>query len=61
MEATWKASAIAPGIRSGSSTSSLCLVTGRVIPVVSHSWNASEPMTGLGTCPVIATSGTESM
>jgi len=31
------------------------------MPVVSHSWKASEPITGLGTCPVIATIGTESM
>ena len=57
----WKASAMAPGMRSMSSTSSLCLVTGMVIPVVSHSWKASEPIAELGTCPVMATRGTESM
>ena len=46
---------------SGSITSSLCLVTGRVMPTVSHSWKASVPMAGRGTCPVIATMGIESM
>ena len=30
------------------------------MPVVSHSWNASEPMRWVGTCPVMHTSGTES-
>ena len=57
----WNASATAPGIRSTSRTSSLCLVTGMVMPVVSHSWKASEPIAQLGTWPVMATSGTESM
>jgi hypothetical protein len=57
----WNASATAPGIRSTSSTSSLCLVTGMVMPVVSHSWKASEPIAQLGTWPVIATRGTESI
>jgi hypothetical protein len=37
------------------------LVTGSVIPVMSASWNASVPIIGTGTCPVMATSGTESM
>ena len=41
--------------------SSLCLVTGMVMPVVSASWKASEPIAQLGTWPVMATSGTESM
>ena len=39
----------------------LCLVTGRVMPVVSASWKASLPMRLLVTCPVKATIGTESM
>ncbi len=42
-------------------TSSLCLVTPRVIPTVSHSWNASVPIAGYGTCPVMQTMGIESM
>ncbi len=42
-------------------TSSLCLVTPRVIPTVSHSWNASVPIDGYGTCPVMQTMGIESM
>src|SRR2546425_3205824 len=51
---TW---AISPG----SMTSQLCLVTGRVMPVASVSWKASPPMDHRGTCPVTATTGTESM
>ncbi len=39
----------------------MCFTIGRVIPVVSASWNASVPMTWVATCPVIATSGIESM
>ena len=46
---------------SGSMISSLCLVTDRVIPTVSHSWKPSVPITGRLTWPVIATIGTESM
>jgi hypothetical protein len=42
-------------------TSSLCLVTERVIPTVSHSWNASVPSDTCDTCPVMQTIGTESM
>src|SRR6266581_3307180 len=48
VDATWNASAIAAGIRSASVTSSLCLVTGSVIPVMSASWNASLPIIGPG-------------
>ena len=33
---------------------------GRVMPTVSHSWNASLPMRWVGTCPVMTTSGIES-
>ena len=46
---------------SGSMISSLCLVTGRVMPTVSHSWKASVPMAGRDTCPVMAIIGIESM
>ena len=41
--------------------SQLCLVTGIVMPTVSHSWNASVPITAYGTWPVMTTSGIESM
>ena len=36
-------------------------MTGMVMPTMSASWNASEPITAEDTCPVIATIGTESM
>ena len=42
-------------------TSSLCLVTERVMPTVSHSWNASVPMAPVETWPVMQTMGIESM
>ena len=42
-------------------TNQLCFVHGRVIPVVSHSWNASVPIRCVGTWPEIQTIGTESM
>ena len=61
VEAMWNASAIAAGSRSALVTSSLCLVTGSVIPVMSASWNASVPIIAVDTWPVIATIGTESI
>jgi hypothetical protein len=33
----------------------------RLMPTVSHSWNASSPIAGVGTCPVMMTIGIESM
>src|SRR6187399_3018901 len=42
-------------------TSQLCLVQGRVMPTVSHSWNASLPIRCVGTWPVMQTSGIESI
>jgi hypothetical protein len=42
-------------------TSQLCLVQGRVMPTVSHSWKASEPISEVGTWPVMQTSGIESI
>ena len=42
-------------------TSQLCLVMGMVMPVMSASWKASEPIRPVATLPVMATSGTESM
>ena len=61
VEAMWNASRITRGMSAVSRTSSLCLVTGMVIPVMSASWNASLPTTAVGTWPVIATTGTESI
>ena len=57
----WNASRIVSATSPGSVTRKLCLVTGIVMPVMSASWKASLPTTGVGTCPVIATSGTESI
>ena len=49
------------GISAGSVISRLCLVIGIVMPLMSASLNASVPIAALGTWPVIATIGTESM
>ena len=48
------------GICSACCTRKLCLVIGSVIPEMSASWKASVPIAGNGTCPVMATIGTES-
>ena len=61
VEAMWNASATRRGISAGSVTRKLCLVIGNVMPRMSASWKASVPIDPLGTCPVIATTGTESM
>jgi hypothetical protein len=42
-------------------TRKLCFTHGRVMPTVSHSWNASRPIACVGTWPVSTTSGIESM
>ena len=42
-------------------TRKLCLVTGSVMPAMSASWKPSVPIRLDGTCPVMATTGTESM
>ena len=52
---------MAPAMRSGDWTSSLCLVIGMVMPVTSASWKASEPIAVCATWPVIARTGIESM
>ncbi len=44
-----------------SSTSTLHLVIGSVTPMMSVSWNASRPIIGRDTWPVIATTGELSM
>ncbi len=50
------------GARSFTSfTRKLCFTHGRVMPTVSHSWNASWPMACVGTWPVSTTIGIESM
>ena len=49
------------GCPSGSVTRKLCLVIGIVMPRMSASWKASVPIAALGTWPVMATIGTESM
>ena len=57
----WNASRMARGRSAALITSSLCLVTERVMPTVSHSWKASVPIAPVETWPVIATIGIESM
>ena len=47
--AMWNAWRIASGRSSADITSSLCLVTERVMPTVSHSWKASLPIAAVGT------------
>ena len=59
--AMWNASWMTRGMSLPSITSSLCLVTLRVMPTVSHSWKASVPSAARPTWPVMATIGTESM
>jgi hypothetical protein len=59
--ARWNAWRTISGMSWAEVTSSLCLVTDRVMPTVSHSWKASVPMAANGTCPVMHTIGTESM
>ena len=59
--AMWNASRTARGMSAAEVTSSLCLVTDRVMPIVSHSWKASVPMAATGTWPVMTTIGIESM
>src|SRR3989442_10948084 len=59
--AMWNASRTIRGMSDASVTSSLCLVTERVMPIVSHSWKASVPIAAVGTWPVITTMGIESM
>ena len=61
MEATWNASATVRAMSSALVTRKLCLVTGSVMPEMSASWNPSVPIRLLGTWPVMATTGTESM
>ena len=59
--AIWKASWIVSASLFTSFTSTLCLVQERVMPTVSHSWNASVPIRCVGACPVSTTMGMESI
>jgi hypothetical protein len=47
--ATWNASRTTRGMSCASLINQLCFVTGIVMPTVSASWNASEPITAYGT------------
>ena len=49
------------GSSSTSCTSHECLTIGSVIPVMSHSWNASVPIRCVRTWPVTQTRGVESI
>src|SRR6266849_3039507 len=55
-----KASRMVRATSSAFVTTTLCLVMGMVMPVISISWNASEPRTLLLTWPVMQTTGEES-
>ena len=55
--AIWKASRTAGAMSSARVTRKLCLVMGRVMPVMSISWKASVPRTLEETWPVMATMG----
>ena len=57
----WNASAITRGMSSPSRTRKLCLVIGIVMPEMSASWKASVPISARPTCPVMATTGMESI
>jgi hypothetical protein len=59
--AMWKASRTVRATSPASVTRKLCLVIGIVMPQMSASWKASLPTTGVGTWPVMATIGTESI
>ena len=61
MLATWKAALITCGRSATSWTSQECLTTGIVIPVMSHSWKASVPISVERTWPVMQTIGVESI
>ena len=52
---------IAAASSSTSWTSHECFTIGSVIPVMSHSWKASVPISGVRTWPVMQTSGVESI
>ena len=57
----WNASAMTCAMSSPLRTRKLCLVIGIVMPEMSASWKASVPIRARPTCPVIATTGIESI
>ena len=59
--AMWNASRMIGPRSLPSFTRKLCFVAERVMPTLSASWNASLPMRCVGTCPVKATMGIESI
>ena len=59
--AMWNAFFIVTARSLTSRTRKLCLTQGRVMPTVSHSWNASSPIACVGTWPLMMTIGIESM
>ena len=61
VSAMWNAALMAIGMSAALVTRKLCLVIGKVMPLMSASWKASVPMEVDATWPVIATMGTESM
>ena len=61
VRAMWNAFFIVGARSLTSFTRKLCLTHGRVMPTVSHSWNASSPIAWVGTWPVMITIGIESM
>jgi hypothetical protein len=61
VEAMWKASRMIGPRSLPSFTRKLCFVHERVMPTLSASWKASLPMRCVGTCPVKATIGMESI
>jgi hypothetical protein len=61
VRATWNAAFSTDGSSATSCTSHECLTIGIVIPVASISWNASVPISPERTCPVMQTSGVESI
>ena len=61
LRAMWNASWIVRGISSGCWIMKLCLTIGIVIPIVSASWKPSVPSSAVFTCPVMNTTGTESI
>jgi len=61
VRAMWNAFFIVTARSRTSLTRKLCFTHGRVIPTVSHSWNASSPIACVGTWPEMTTIGIESM
>ena len=61
VRATWNASLIVGAMSSARVIRYECLTTDIVDPMTSDSWKLSVPIAVVGTWPVMATTGTESM